>query len=234
MLDGIFDFRILGVPLAFLWTSLVIELTPGPNMTYLAVLSATEGRRAGLSAVAGVATGLAIVGIVAAFGLGVLISESAILYATLRWAGVAYLLWLAYETWTGTGGHRSDTHTFSNHDWKYFKNGLITNLLNPKAAIFYIAVLPMFILPDRAVLQQTLALTVAYVVVATFVHAAIAMLAAAARPFLENETKIEKLRRLMALALVLVALWVVWSTGRAPSQCLRLGLEMNCKSVNSY
>ena len=217
MFDGIFDFRILGVPLAFLWTSLIIEMTPGPNMTYLAVLSATEGRRAGLSAVAGVATGLAIIGIAAAFGLAVLISESALLYAVLRWAGVAYLFWLAYETWTGTDGHPSDTHTYSNHDWKYFKNGLITNLLNPKAAIFYIAVLPMFVLPGRPVLQQTLALTVAYVAVATLVHAAIAILAAAARPFLENETKIETLRRIMALAIVLVALWVVWSTGRSPS-----------------
>ena len=217
MFDGIFDFRILGVPLAFLWTSLIIEMTPGPNMTYLAVLSATEGRRAGLSAVAGVATGLAIIGIAAAFGLAVLISESALLYAVLRWAGVAYLFWLAYETWTGTDGHPSDTHTYSNHDWKYFKNGLITNLLNSKAAIFYIAVLPMFVLPGRPVLQQTLALTVAYVAVATLVHAAIAILAAAARPFLENETKIETLRRIMALAIVLVALWVVWSTGRSPS-----------------
>ncbi len=217
MLDGIFDFKLLGVPLAFLWTSLIIELTPGPNMTYLAVLSATEGRRAGLSAVAGVATGLAIIGIAAALGLAVLISESATLYATLRWAGVAYLLWLAYETWTGTDGHPSDTHSFSNHDWKYFRNGLITNLLNPKAVVFYIAVLPMFVAPDHPILRQTLGLTVAYVVVATLVHAAIAMLAAAARPFLENETKIEKLRHVMALAIVLVAFWVVWSTGHAPS-----------------
>lgn len=215
MPDTIFDWQILGVPLAFLWTSLIIELTPGPNMTYLAVLSATEGRRAGLSAVAGVATGLAIIGIAAALGLAVLISESALLYATLRWAGVAYLLWLAYETWTGTDGHPSDTQSLSNHDWRYFRNGLITNLLNPKAAIFYIAVLPMFVAPDRPLLRQTLALTFAYVVVATLLHAAIAMLAAAARPFLENKTKIEKLRRVMALAIVLVALWVVWSTGHA-------------------
>lgn len=217
MLSSIFGFTILGVPLAFLWTSLVIELTPGPNMTYLAVLSATEGRRAGLSAVAGVATGLAVIGIAAAFGLAVIISESAILYAALRWAGVAYLLWLAYETWTGTNGHPSNTRTHTLDGWKYFRSGLITNLLNPKAAVFYIAVLPMFVAPERPVLPQTLALTFAYVAVATLVHATIATLAAAARPFLENDAKIETIRHIMAYSIVAVALWFVWSTGRPAS-----------------
>ncbi len=217
MLNSIFDFKILGVPLAFLWTSLIIELTPGPNMTYLAVLSATEGRRAGINAVAGVATGLAIIGIAAAFGLAVLISESALLYATLRWAGVAYLLWLAYETWAGTDGHPSDTRTHTLDGWKHFRSGLITNLLNPKAAVFYIAVLPMFVAPQRPVLPQTLALTFAYVAVATLVHAAIATLAAAARPILENDAKIETIRHIMAYSIVAVALWVVWSTGRPAS-----------------
>lgn len=208
------DAAVFGIPIAFIWVSFVIELTPGPNMTYLAVLSATEGRRAGLSAVAGVALGLAIIGSAAALGLAAVISGSPALYGAMRWGGVLYLLWLAYDTWTGADGHPSNTAFDSGPGWKYFRAGLGTNLLNPKAAIFYIAVLPLFVQSGRPVLEQTLALTAAYVAVATAVHAGIALLAAAARPMLENNVSMTTVRRIMAVAIVAIAVWVVLSTAR--------------------
>jgi threonine/homoserine/homoserine lactone efflux protein len=76
----------------FALTCLVIELTPGPNMAYLVVLSAGHGRRAGFAATLGIALGLLIVGIGAALGLAALISSSRLLYEALRRGGVAYLL----------------------------------------------------------------------------------------------------------------------------------------------
>ena len=86
---------------AFALTSFLVELTPGPNMAYLALVAATEGRRPGYAAVAGVALGLAIVGLLAALGLATLIAASPLAYQALRWAGVAYLMWLAWEGWRG-------------------------------------------------------------------------------------------------------------------------------------
>jgi len=84
---------------AFALTCLVIELTPGPNMAYLAVLSAGNGRRAGFAATMGIALGLLIVGIGAALGLAALISSSNLLYEALRLGGIVYLLWLAWDGW---------------------------------------------------------------------------------------------------------------------------------------
>jgi threonine/homoserine/homoserine lactone efflux protein len=75
------DLSIFGIPLAFLSTALLIELTPGPNMTYLAVLTLGEGRRAGLAAVAGVGIGLLIAGVLAA----------ALCTAPLGWRPVSFL-----------------------------------------------------------------------------------------------------------------------------------------------
>lgn len=206
---------IFGMPLAFLWMSLVIELTPGPNMTYLAVLSATEGRRAGLSAVIGIATGLAVVGLLAALGVAATIANSKFLYGLMRWGGVLYLAWLAYGTWTGATSASSEIEGRDQKGWIYFKRGLITNLLNPKAAVFYIAVLPLFVSPDRPVLPQTLVLTVAYVGIATAIHSVIAILAGGAREFLENEAMMAASRRVAALAIGAVALWFLWSTSPA-------------------
>ncbi len=84
---------------AFLITCLLIEATPGPNMTYLAILSLNSGRQAGYAATAGVALGLLIIGLATAYGAAVVLSETPIIYQGLRWAGFLYLLWLAWDTW---------------------------------------------------------------------------------------------------------------------------------------
>ena len=77
--------------IAFVLTSLIIEMTPGPNMAYLAVLSASRGRLAGFFAVLGVALGLALLGIVVGLGAGSLILNNRLVYESLRWAGALYL-----------------------------------------------------------------------------------------------------------------------------------------------
>lgn len=116
---------------AFALASLVIELTPGPNMTYLALLSARHGRRPGYAAVLGVAVGLALLGSLASVGLATLLQSSPPLYGILRWGGVGYLLYLAWEAWNEKLS--KDTTT---DDGRYFIRGLTTNVLNPKAALF--------------------------------------------------------------------------------------------------
>jgi threonine/homoserine/homoserine lactone efflux protein len=201
-----------GTLLAFAITCLVIELTPGPNMAYLAVLSASKGRRAGFAATLGVALGLLIVGLAAALGLTALIANSRMLYEALRWGGVLYLLWLAYEGWRGDAETSPGTATAGASDSKYFIRGLITNLLNPKAGIFYIAVLPTFIVETRPLTGQAVPLSVVYVAVATLVHSAIVLLADAARPWLEDERRSTIVRRAFSLLLVGIAVWLFATT----------------------
>ena len=87
--------------LPFLITTMLIELTPGPNMAWLALTSATQGKRSGFAAVAGIATGLAILALASAMGLAALAARSPVAFSLLRYAGVAYLLWLAWQTWVG-------------------------------------------------------------------------------------------------------------------------------------
>lgn len=195
---------------AFTLTALVIELTPGPNMAYLALIAATEGRKPGYAAVAGVALGLTVVGLAAALGLTAVINASPVAYQILRWGGVGYLLWLAWDGWRGAQADHDIAEAGSSLA-RFFGRGLITNLLNPKAAVFYVAVLPGFLAPG-ATGGEVMTLTAIYVVVASGVHAGIVTAAGAARDWLADAGREKKVRRVLSLALVGVAVWVVWKT----------------------
>lgn len=195
--------------LSFALTAFLIELTPGPNMTYLALVAARDGRRAGFATVAGVALGLSVVGLVASVGVAELVQSSRLLYEGLRWAGVLFLLYLAREGWAGEPGASAGDGRSNGH---HFTRGLVTNLLNPKAAVFYVAVLPTFVEASRPALPQTVSLTVIYVLVATLIHAAIVGLAATLQPFLNDPRRERIARRLLSALLACVAIWFGWST----------------------
>jgi threonine/homoserine/homoserine lactone efflux protein len=196
---------------SFALTSLIIELTPGPNMTYIALVAAAQGRRAGLATVAGVALGLAIIGLLAAIGVAELVSASTTAYEILRWAGVAFLLYLAWDGWRDGGDPAA---AGDESDGSLFLRGLFTNLLNPKAALFYLAVLPTFVDAGRPIVAQTVLLTGVYVAIATAVHLAIVALAGTLRPLLTDPVRERFARRLLSILLAAVAIWFGWSTAR--------------------
>jgi len=198
--------------LAFAITCFVIELTPGPNMAYLAVLSAGKGRRAGLAATLGVALGLLIVGFAAALGLAALITSSRMLYEALRWGGSLYLLWLAYEGWRGDDANPSVSATVETPTTKYFLRGLYTNLLNPKASVFYVAILPTFVDESGSVVGQATILTIVYVTIATLIHSTIVALAGFAQPWLEDESRNKIVKRVLSVALAGIAIWLFVAT----------------------
>lgn len=194
----------------FLITCLIIETTPGPNMAYLTIVSASRGRRFGYVTVAGVTLGLSIIGLAAAAGLATLISGSSFLYQTLRIGGVLYLLWLAFDEWRDADDlpeAESD-----NGLWVYFRRGLIVNILNPKAAVFYITILPTFMEPDTDILPQAVFLTIIYVGIATTMHLLIVTLAGLLKPVIENPVRKRIARRALAILLALVALWFAIGT----------------------
>jgi threonine/homoserine/homoserine lactone efflux protein len=201
--------------LAFALTALVIEITPGPNMTYLAALSLSSGVRTGFAAVAGIALGLMTYGLIATFGLTAIIDDSPFLYGLLRWGGALYLLWLAWDSWAG-GDNEASSEEIGERPWPAFRRGLITNLLNPKAAVFYIAVLPEFIRPDGGpVMRQTLILSVIYVAIATAIHATIVALAGSLQSVIVTARNRLTIRRGFAIALVGIAVWFALTTGRS-------------------
>ena len=179
-------------------------------MTYLAVLSASHGRRAGFAATLGVGLGLLIVGAGAALGLAAVISNSRPLYEVLRWAGVLYLLWLAWEGWRDAAETSPGRVTVVDGRG-FFWRGVVTNLLNPKAAVFYVAVLPTFVEPSKPVLAQMVLLSVVYVGVATLIHLLIVGLAGAAGGFVSSRSGFG-LRRGLSLALAAIAIWFAFAT----------------------
>ena len=197
---------------SFVTTCLIIELTPGPNMAYLAVLSASNGRRAGFAATTGIALGLLLIGIAAALGVATLISNSVLAYQGLRIGGIIYLLWLAWDGWKAdpetSPGKMND---YTQHT-KFFRRGLIVNLLNPKAALFYIAILPEFLTSSSSIIFQAITLTITYVTIATAVHILIVILAGTAQRFLEDHYRRLIARRVLSLALAAIAVWFALTT----------------------
>ncbi len=210
----ILDILPLTTLLPFITASVIIESTPGPNMAYLAIVSLSDGRKAGYAVTAGVALGLLIIGIACALGVGALITNSEVAYQGLRIAGVGYLFWLAWDGWRAEGEISPAKPDGPIKHAKFFRRGLITNLLNPKAAIFYIAILPGFTDPTGSILTQIIFLTVVFVIIATAVHVFIVTLAGTLRPFLENREKRQVVRRSLSLLLVGVAIWFAVTTGR--------------------
>jgi threonine/homoserine/homoserine lactone efflux protein len=196
---------------AFVAMSVVMEITPGPNMGYLAIVSLTRGRRAGMAAVAGTASGLLLIGVLGALGAAAIVAELPPLYQLLRWGGVAFLFWLAWDGWRSAEMDIACAPEYA-HDGKYALRGLVTNLLNPKAFLFYVSVLPNFIDPAAHVVSSGLILTVMYVAIATAVHTAIVLAASSMRRFLDEPDIVRRISRALSLLLGVIALWLLWET----------------------
>lgn len=199
-MNALFDFFLL---------VLLIEITPGPNMVVLAGIALRDGRSAGLAAVAGVSLGLSFYMLLAVFGLATTLAQAPGVLAILRWAGVAYLVWLAWAAWSPSGETSTPKTPSAATRATHFRNGLVTNLFNAKAAIFYIALLPRFMEPSiDAPWRQALLLGAIHLGVATCIHLAIVMTASAAAAPLAKATTTVQVRLVFALALLASAAWL--------------------------
>lgn len=197
---------------SFLLTTLLIELTPGPNMAWLALTSASHGKRSGFAAVAGIALGLALLAAASAAGLTELATRSPFVFGLLRYAGVAYLLWLACKAWIGEDEMSPDIVGQSALG-AWFRHGLLLNLLNPKAAMFFITVLPAYISADLSVAPQTALLSASYVAIATAIHLLIVAFAGQAHDWISVGNRSRLMRRIFAMLLAAFAIWFVITTG---------------------
>ena len=199
---------------AFILAMALVELTPGPNLAYLGLLSASRGWRAGLQAVAGITVGLSVYLLITLLGLTQTPLHSAVGLNLLRWAGIAYLIWVAWETMRGSPEAASDPHPAHGP----FVRGLVSNLLNPKAAIFYLALLPTFIKPAAGSIgAQILTFGAGHILISVIIHSAAVFGAAGVASRLAPRGALA-FRLLLAGGLVAAALWLAaipLSTGAA-------------------
>ncbi len=182
---------------AFALLSLGMVLTPGPNMIYLISRSISQGRAAGLISLIGVGLGFVIYMLMAVFGITALLLAVPFAYDALRLAGAAYLLWLAWGALKPGGRSPFQVRDLpKDSPRKLFLMGLLTNLLNPKVALLYLALLPQFIDPAQgSVLVQSVLLGSMQIAISLSVNALIALAAGTLAGFLGTRPTWLRLQR---------------------------------------
>lgn len=166
--------------LLFTGAALLMVLTPGPNMIYLISRSICQGRMAGVTSLVGVVAGFLVHMTAAAVGLTALFMAVPLGYDLLKWAGAAYLLWMAWHA--VKPGARSPFEARElppDSPAKLVMMGFLTSVLNPKVAMFYLSILPQFISPEHgSLLAQSLMLGLTQITVSFSVNLLIALFAA--------------------------------------------------------
>ena len=175
--------------LLFSGAALLMVLTPGPNMIYLISRSICQGRKAGVISLLGVIAGFLVHMFAAAIGLTALFLAVPLAYEILKWAGAAYLLYLAWQA--VKPGARSPFEARqlpADPPSRLFFMGFLTNVLNPKIAVFYLSIFPQFVSPEHgSVFTQSVVLGLTQIIVSFTINLAIALSAASlARWFVRN------------------------------------------------
>jgi threonine/homoserine/homoserine lactone efflux protein len=204
--------------LAFALISLGLVLTPGPNMIYLISRSITQGPAAGIVSLGGVALGFVFYMLCAAFGITALLFAVPYAYDALRFAGAAYMLWLAWQALKPGGRSPFQVKTLAvDSPRKLFAMGVVTNLLNPKIAMLYLALLPQFIDPAAgSVLTQSLVLGAIQIAISVSVNAMIALAAGSIALFLAQRPAWMRVQRyLMGTVLAGLAVRMAFEAKRA-------------------
>ena len=183
---------------------LLFELTPGPNMAWLAGLAATEGRRHGMAAVGGIAIGLIGNGLLAALGLAALLQAVPDLWVALRLGGAAMLALLAFMTWRDAD-RPARASVAPQASMRSFGAGLILNLINPKAYVVFLVIAPQFITGAVLGLRDAVILTFVSAAVATVIHIAIVFAGARAHEWVQNPARTKWVKRGFAVIMLAIA-----------------------------
>jgi len=132
--------------LGFLGASVLLSLAPGPDNIFVLTQGIARGRKAALASACGMVSGVSVHTTAAAFGVSAVFYSSALAFNLVKYAGAAYLLFLAYKTLRSSSTLQLGS-TAEGDGWALFKRGFIMNVLNPKVAMFFLAFLPQFISP---------------------------------------------------------------------------------------
>ncbi|WP_299184940.1 LysE family translocator [uncultured Aquimarina sp.] len=136
--------------LGFLLAGIIMNLTPGADSIYIITRSIAQGKKAGIYSVLGIGSGAIVHIVLAAFGLSAVLAKSIILFNIVKWAGATYLIYLGIKMLMD----KSDLFDKEKTEFdkvsvkKIYRQGFLTNVLNPKVAIFFLSLLPQFIKPE--------------------------------------------------------------------------------------
>lgn len=134
----------------FILSGLLLNVTPGTDTLYILGRTLSQGRIAGFASVAGSVAGQVIHTLLSAFGLSFLLMQSATAFAVVKWLGAGYLIYLGVRMWATRSAETPGSRRFVQAGLtKTFLQGMLTNLLNPKVALFFLAFLPQFIRTDN-------------------------------------------------------------------------------------
>ena len=180
----------------FVATGLVLNATPGVDMLFTLSRTLQHGWRAGIAASLGIVSGCVVHTMAAAAGLAALLAASALAFTAIKWLGAAYLLWLAWDMLRAAAFRGADEAIASAHPMlraeplgRIYWQGFLTNVLNPKVALFFLALLPQFIAtdaPDKPL--AFLFLAAVFIVNGTLFLFALVALAQRVRRFGANRT----------------------------------------------
>jgi len=132
----------------FMVSGLLLAITPGQDTLYIVGRTVSQGRRAGLLSVLGIVSGCGIHAVAAASGLSAVLATSAHAFVVVKMAGAAYLCYLGVQMLLERGNHAEPAKRFAHESsWAIFRAGLLTNVMNPKVALFFMAFLPQFVSP---------------------------------------------------------------------------------------
>jgi len=203
---------------AFVAVAAVLVLTPGPDFAVV-VRNALRGRRLGVATSAGTISGLLVHTVAAALGLSAVLAASALAFTLLKVAGAVYLCWLGVRALLSAGSHGASHQDLSQLATPLparlaFRHGLLTNVLNPKAPLIFLSVLPQFIPRGVAVLPRTLLLSMILVGLAAVWYLSVAALVASVQPVLSRPAVRRRLDRVTGV--VLISLGVRLALERRP------------------
>ncbi len=177
--------------LQFLLTAFVVVIAPGAGVIYTLALGLGQGRRASVAAAFGCTFGIVPHLLAAIFGLAAILHTSAILFTAVKFAGVGYLLYLAWQAVQSDGALAIQPNRSRDADWRIARQGALINILNPKLSIFFLALLPPFLSGNPATAtSEMMAMGAVFMAMTFAVFVAYGVFAAAARDYLLQSERV--------------------------------------------
>lgn len=173
--------------LAFVIAGLALNIVPGADMTFIIAAGARDGKRAGMIAALGIGVGTLVHIVAAVAGLSAILASSQLLFDLIKYAGAAYLLWLAFALIRGDAKPVGEAPEPEQCGKRLFRSAVLVNVLNPKVALFFLAFLPQFVDPTAAVpALQILMLGLWFDFAGTLVNIGVGLVAATTAARLRN------------------------------------------------
>ncbi|APZ91799.1 LysE family translocator [Fuerstiella marisgermanici] len=194
--------------LTFLTASVLLSLAPGPDNIFVLTQSALNGKLAGLLVTLGLCTGLLVHTSAVAFGVAAIVQTSAVAFATLKFLGAGYLLFLAWQAFRGAGADLAKVGANKSGLGMLYRRGVIMNITNPKVSIFFLAFLPQFAVPANGpVIPQIMMLGGVFILVTLSVFGCVALAAGVLSDRFSKSDRVQRtLNRIAGVVFVCLAL----------------------------